>query len=180
MRDRDSAYQLAGIVEIDDSFFGSPMQGSSKRGRGTSKTAVIVEASVHDNAIGFAKMTVVNKVDGATVEHVIKANLRENQVVKTDGLAVYNIVRESGHNHLQKIVKGKKAHEVLKWTHILIANAKTFILGTFHRFGKKHLQSYPDEFCYRLNRRKWEFQLFDRLVTACVSAKAVCFAELTQ
>jgi len=34
--------------------------------------------------------------------------------------------------------------------HILISNAKAFLLGTFHGFGKKHLQSYLDEFCYRL------------------------------
>ena len=75
-------------------------------------------------------------------------------------------VNKSGHIHLQEIVKGKKAHEVLKWTHILISNAKSFIIGTFHRFGKKHLQSYLDEFCYRFNRRKWELQLFDSVITS--------------
>lgn len=183
MRDRDSTYQLAGIVEIDDSFFGSPTQtgeGGGKRGRGTSKTAILVEVSTHDDAVGFAKMTVLNTVDGTTIEHVIHTDIRENQTVKTDGLPVYTIVGKSGHNHLQEIIKGKKAHEVLKWTHILIANAKSFILGTFHRFGKKHLQFYLDEFCYRFNRRKWELQLFDRLVTACVNSHAICFAELTK
>jgi len=180
MKSRDSDYQLAGIVEIDDSFFGSSAKGKSKRGRGTSKTAVIVEASTHGDSVGFARMTVVDKVDSATVNHLIHASVKVNQSVKTDGLPVYTIVNNSGHIHLQEIVKGKKAHEVLKWTHILISNAKSFIIGTFHRFGKKHLQSYLDEFCYRFNRRKWELQLFDRLVTACVNSQAICFAELTQ
>ncbi|MCE7866217.1 MAG: IS1595 family transposase [Candidatus Brocadia sp. AMX2] len=180
MKNRDSTYQLTGIVEIDDSFFGSSTKGSSKRGRGTSKTAVIVEASTHGDAVGFAKMTVVDKVDSASIDHLVKASVRVNQPVKTDGLPVYTIVSKSGHNHIQEIVKGKKAHEVLKWTHILISNAKSFIMGTFHRFGKKHLQAYLDEFCYRFNRRKWELQLFDRLVTACVNSQAIYFAELTQ
>lgn len=67
MKNRDSTYQLTGIVEIDDSFFGSSTKGRSKRGRGTSKTAVIVEASTHGKAIGFAKMTVVDKVDSTTI-----------------------------------------------------------------------------------------------------------------
>lgn len=180
MKNRDAAYQLAGIVEIDDSFFGSSITGRSKRGRGTSKTAVIVEASTHGDAIGFAKMTVVDKVDSTTIGHLIKRDIREDQSVKTDGLPVYTIVSKSGHNHIQEIVKGKNAHEVLKWTHILISNAKSFIIGTFHRFGKKHLQAYLDEFCYRFNRRKWELQLFDRLATACVNSHAFGFAELTQ
>lgn len=181
MRDRDSAYQLTGIIEIDDSFFGGSGQGGNKRrGRGSSKTSVIVEASIQGKAVSFAKMTVVDNVDGVTIDAMVKADIKKNQTVKTDGLPAYNIVGESGHNHQREIVKGKKAHEVLKWTHILIGNAKAFILGTFHGIGKKHLQAYLDEFCYRFNRRNWELQLFDRLVTACINSRGVCFAELIQ
>ncbi|MBZ0193300.1 MAG: IS1595-like element ISCku1 family transposase [Candidatus Kuenenia stuttgartiensis] len=184
MGDRDSTYQLAGIVEIDDAFFGTSQKAKSKRskrGRGTSKTVVLVEVSLYDNAVGFAKMTVVgSKVDSETIDQVIKADIKGVQTVKTDGLPAYAVVSKSGHTHQQEIVKGKNAHEVLKWTHMLISNAKSFLLGTFHRMGKKHLQSYLDEFCYRFNRRKWESQLFDRLITACTISRAICFAELTQ
>lgn len=69
-------------------------------------------------------MTVVDKVDSTTIGHLIKTDIREDQSVKTDGLPVYTIVSKSGHNHIQEIVKGKNTHEVLKWTHILISNAK--------------------------------------------------------
>lgn len=180
MRDRDSTYKLAGIVEMDDSFFGGPKEGGDKRGRGSSKTTVIVEASTNGGGVGYAKMTVVDHVDSATVEALVRADMRENQTVKTDGFPAYNIVDQSGHRHQRELVKGKKAHEVLTWTHILVSNAKSFILGTFHGIGKKHLQAYLDEFCYRFNRRYWEHQLFDRLVAACVNSKGVCYAELTK
>ena len=180
MRDRDSQYQLAGIIEIDDSFFGGPREGGDKRGRGSSKTAVIVEASTNGEGIGYAKMTVVDNIDGATIGALVKADIRENQILKTDGFPAYNVVGKSGHKHQRELVKGKKAHEVMKWTHILISNAKAFILGTFHGIGNKHLQAYLDEFCYRFNRRNWEPQLFDRLVTACANSPGICFAELTQ
>ncbi|TSA24916.1 DDE transposase, partial [bacterium] len=43
----------------------------------------------------------------------------------------------------------------------------------------KHLQSYLDEFCYRLNRRFFENQLFDRLLNASVLSKGITYAELT-
>lgn len=36
MRKRDAEYTLAGIVELDDAFFGAPSEGG-KRGRGTEK-----------------------------------------------------------------------------------------------------------------------------------------------
>ena len=180
MRDRDTNYQLAGIVEVDDSFFGAPKEGGDKRGRGSSKATVVVEASTNGEGVSYAKMTVVDNVDGATIEALVKADIVENQTVKTDGFPAYNIVGKIGHKHQREVVKGKKAHEVMKWTHILISNAKAFILGTFHGIGRKHLQTYLDEFCYRFNRRWWERQLFDRLATACVSSKGIIFSELTQ
>jgi len=124
--------------------------------------------------------SVVDHVDSTTVEALVKADMRQNQTVKTDGFPAYNIVGQSGHRHQQELVKGRKAPEVLTWTHILISNAKSFLLGTFHGIGRKHLQAYLDEFCYRFNRRYWEHQLFDRLVTACVNCRGICYAELTQ
>ncbi|MEX1031338.1 MAG: IS1595 family transposase [Paenibacillaceae bacterium] len=44
MGERDAAYMLAGIVELDDAFFGAPSEGG-KRGRGTDKTKVLVGLS---------------------------------------------------------------------------------------------------------------------------------------
>lgn len=180
MRDRDSNYKLAGIIEMDDAFFGGPKEDGDKRGRGSSKIPVIVEASTNGKGMGYARMTVVDHVDGKIVKEVVKADIKEDQVVKTDGFSTYNVVKEEGHDHQREIVKGKKAIEVLKWTHILISNAKTFILGTFHGVDKKHLQAYLDEFCYRFNRRWSENQLFDRLVTACVTSRGIGYSELTQ
>jgi transposase-like protein len=180
MRDRDSHYKLAGVIEMDDAFFGGSKEGGDKRGRGSSKIPVIVEASTNGEGIGYARMTVVDHVDGKTVKETIKANIKESQVIKTDGFSSYHVVKEEGHNHQREIIKGRKAHEVLKWIHILISNAKAFILGTFHGLDKKHLQAYLDEFCYRFNRRWFENQLFDRLVTACVTSYGITFSELTQ
>lgn len=89
-------------------------------------------------------------------------------------------MKEEGYKHQKEIVKGRNAHKVLKWTHILISNAKAFIQGTFHGVNKKHLQAYLDEFCYRFNRRWSENQLFDSLVTACASFPGTIFSELTK
>jgi len=35
------------------------------------------------------------------------------------------------------------------------------------------------EFCYRFNRRRWEGELFDRLVKACMTSSGVTYSELT-
>ena len=42
---RDENYQLSGLVELDESFFGAPTEGG-KRGRGTDKTPVMTGLSL--------------------------------------------------------------------------------------------------------------------------------------
>ena len=54
--------------------------------------------------------------------------------------------------------------------HMLISNARAWILGTFHGLGPKYMETYPAEFIYRFNRRHLEHRLFDRLVSACLWA----------
>lgn len=178
MKDRDVEYKLAGLIEIDDSFLGGPDEGG-KRGRGSNKTAVVIEVATHEKSMSYAKMGIVDSVSKKEIESLVKKDLKEKQKVRTDGFRAYGIVEELGHSHEVEVVKGKKAHLVLKWVHVLASNLKAFIKGTLHgKYKEKHLQRYLDEFCYRLNRRKWEGQLFDRLVTACMSSKGIHYSEL--
>jgi transposase-like protein len=182
MADRNQKYQLRGVIEIDESFYGGKKEGGDKRGRGTSKVPVMIEASTFDGkkggrGIGFARMRVIEHVDGETVEKVVGEDVAAGQKIVTDGWAAYNAVRKLGHEHAPEVSPG--ANPALKWVHILAGNSKAFLLGTFHGIGKKHLQSYLDEFCYRFNRRRWEEQLFDRLILACASSTGVTYSELT-
>lgn len=182
MSDRNELYRLRGIIEIDESFYGGKKEGGDKRGRGTSKVPVMIEASTFDGGdgrgLGFARMRVIEKADAATVEKVIGEDVAAGQEIVTDGWASYNVVGPMGHEHVRES-SDAGANAALKWVHILASNSKAFLLGTFHGIGRKHLQSYLDEFCYRFNRRRWEEELFDRLVTACANSGGVTYSELT-
>ena len=183
MADRNQRYQLRGVIEIDESFYGGKKEGGDKRGRGADKVPVMIEASTFESGdggrgLGFARMRVVERVDAATVAGVIVEDVAAGQKIVTDGWPSYNVVRRLGHEHARE-ASGPGSNAALKWVHILASNSKAFLLGTFHGVGGKHLQSYLDEFCYRFNRRRWEDELFDRLVTACANSKGVTYSELT-
>ena len=75
--------------------------------------------------------------------------------------------------------QANEAMEKLPWIHILIGNVKSFIRGTYHGVSHKHLQSYLSEFCYRFNRRFFENQMTDHILTACLNTQQFTFAELT-
>ena len=63
----------------------------------------------------------------------------------------------------------KEAGKVLPWIHTMIANAKRTLFVVHHMISKKFAQNYPDEFFYKVNRRNFGDQLFDRLLIACVT-----------
>lgn len=70
------------------------------------------------------------------------------------------------------------AVKVLPWVHTVIANVKGNIRGIYDGGSPKHLSRYLSEFCYRFNRRFWEPQMLDRILTACVNITTITYAEL--
>jgi transposase-like protein len=180
MKDRDAHYQLAGLIEVDDSYIGTSSKGDDKRGRGTKKIPVLIAASTNGKGIGYAKMQIVDSLHSEPVRRFLQANVTAHQTIRTDGWQSYNVAEQMGHAHEVELILGRKAHDVLKWVHILASNAKAFILGTYHGLDRKHLQSYLDEYCFRFNRRNTGAQLFDRLLMACVSSRGLKYSELTQ
>jgi transposase-like protein len=179
MAHRDLQYKLDGIVEMDETYFGSPDRG--KRGRSTRRTKAIVAVGVTgDNKPRFAKIATVRRLDSRTVKAFARPNIAKGSMIRTDGLNIYRGLAKIGFSHQPTVNPGKADGDLLHWTHVIISNAKAFILGTFHGLGKKHLQDYLNEFCYRFNRRYRDAELFDRLLLACASAPHKSYDELTE
>lgn len=178
MAQRDSQYTLSGFIEMDDAFFGGAAKG--RRGRGAAnKSTVLVMVESKDDHAGFIAMQTVESMEREQVETVVKKRIAPAQRIRTDGFRSYSHLSGLGHQHDRSPVPSKQAAEELPWVHTAISNAKRFLLGTYHGVSHKHLQRYLDEFCYRFNRRSWEKQMTARLLTACLRAKPVTFAELT-
>ncbi len=177
MGQRDSEYKLSGFIEMDDAFFGGAAKG--RRGRGAAnKTPVLVMVESKDERAGFIAMKTMKSMQRLQVEATVLGHIAPAQNIRTDGHRSFARLSTLGHRHDGTPVPAEKVSEDLPWVHIAISNAKRFLLGTYHGVSHKHLQSYLDEFCYRFNRRVWEKQIAMRLLTACISANPITFAEL--
>lgn len=192
MADRDVRYNLAGLVEMDESFFGPP---GTTRGRGSEhKSTVLCAISLYRDRKGkerpgFAHMTIVENASAKTIESFLerlgcgaKTNEGEQllKAIRSDGWKSYGkAAKDKGLSHCRIVLRNPKtAGKVLPWVHRLIANAKSVIRGTHRGVSGKHLQIYLSEICYRFNRRFWEKELFDRLVTACASTETITYARV--
>ena len=178
MGSRDNEYILRGIVEMDDAFFGAPSEGG-KRGRGTDKTPALIAVSLDgDGAPEYVKIEVVENVNGATIVETAKTMVEPGSVIRTDGLASYNALKEEDYEHQPENFDPENRPDHLRWLHVIVSNLKALIMGTYHGLDKKHLQRYFNEFCYRFNRRRFGNQLFNRLLVACASTPTITYAQL--
>jgi hypothetical protein len=192
MADRDARYTLAGLVEMDESFFGP---SGETRGRGSErKSTVLCAVSLYTDRKGrqrpgFARLSVVSDASAKTIEDFLERlgcglTTEEGkqllEAIRTDGWKSYGAAAKSKKLTHFKVVlcKPEDAGELLPWVHRVISNTKSVIGGTHRGVSKKHLSSYLAEVCYRFNRRFWERELFDRLVQACLSTTTITHKEL--
>ena len=177
MAQRDNNYMLAGIVEMDDTYIGKTKKGG-KRGRGTSKIKVLVALSKDESGNPqFAKMQVVSNLKGKTIAEFVENTITAGAVVQSDAYHSYRKPLADKYLHEYEVFDSDS--KMLHWLHIIIGNAKAYVLGTYHGLGRKHLQSYLDEFCYRFNRRLFHGEIFSRLLFAVASSSTLRLAELT-
>ena len=177
MRGKDKDYVLSGIVELDDAYFGAP-SSNGKRGRGTDKTSVLAAVSLTDEGHPrFLKMQ-VSKLDAESVRAVAQKIVRSGSEIHSDALGSFRAALQGEYVHHYQVFD--KDCGALHWIHILISNVKSFLLGTYHGIGKKHLQRYFDEFAFRFNRRFWPQQLFSRLVSAVAASNILGYGDLTR
>lgn len=191
MGKRDNKYQLHGNIEVDDAFFeivdvkevdelGNKKDDKKelKRGRGSDKqTKVLVMVESEPNpkqtnphkknrSMGFVKMVTMDDLSSKGINYEINKAIDSKSTVITDGYRSFAKLTEVVDNHVQMVVPSNEAHKKLPWVHTVISNAKRGFLGVHHSIGKAYLQNYLNEYCYKLNRRNFDSDLFDRMITA--------------
>jgi len=185
MGKRDEKYKLMGEIEIDDAFFTTvdldrDKEEEMKRGRGSQKKSqvmVMVESvpceqnkSKHrpSRKMGYVKMVVMDDLTSKGINYEVKKAVDSQTKVLTDGWRGYSKLPEVVAVHHQETVPAEQAHKKLPWVHTNIGNSKRVLDGFHHSIGKGYLQNYLNEFCYKLNRRNFESDMFDRIITAGV------------
>lgn len=168
MADRDSVYRLSGLIEVDDALVGGRRPG--KRGRGAEgRVPVLLAVENRGRAAGFAAAEVLSDgLNHTTVRAFAQRHLGRVATARSDALPALNSLAER-HTHDARVTPPEQAMEWLPKVHLIIANLKRFLLGTFHGVSRRYLFEYVDEFIYRFNRRHWEGQLPQRLLEAAVA-----------
>ena len=171
-------FLLTRMVEIDETYIGGHREGP--RGRGAKdKTLVAIAVETNGSTMGRAYLKTINSLTMTELEQFVKDHVARATKVRTDGHKSYGSLNN---DYVHIPIKNSKAcskSDVLPKVHIVVANLKMWLRGTYNCLPAKHLQRYLDEFVFRFNRR-WNLEnIFDKLLVRCVNANTITYAELT-
>ena len=171
-------FLLTRMVEIDETYIGGHREGP--RGRGAKdKTLVAIAVETNGSTMGRAYLKTINSLTMTELEQFVKDHVARATKVSTDGHKSYGSLNN---DYVHIPVKNSKAcskSDVLPKVHIVVANLKMWLRGTYNCLPAKHLQRYLDEFVFRFNRR-WNLEnIFDKLLVRCVNTNTITYAELT-
>lgn len=149
--------QLTGTVEVDETWVGGKLAGlkggRQRKGRKALMVAVAVERRA--NNLGRLRLEVVPDDTAATLEAFVVRNIAPGATVVSDAWTGYTDLVAKNYTHESHSQAAMKragiAGDAVPGVHRVVANLKTWLLGTHHGVGADHLDHYLNEFVFRFN-----------------------------
>ncbi len=177
MRQRGDRYTFEGMIEAS-----AHKHKTQKAGRGSkTKSNVMIMAEstilkdmdtgkVERQARYFkAKVLTDHKMEG-TDQTLQGAIDNGDSIVFTDKSTSYVNIADYVDTYQRKVKRTNNKRDLKMGIYCYKNHAKRNFVGTYHKIKAKYLQLYLNEFIYKLNRRYFGERIFDRFVTASVTA----------
>jgi len=152
-------------VEVDEAYVGGPEAGLRGGRALVNKALVVAAVEVRGKGSGRVRLQVVPDASGLSLAGFVKANVEAGALVKTDGWQGYAPLQGAGYRHRPRTQGDPhRGTKLLPRVHRVLGNLQTWLRGTHHGVGHKHLQVYLDEFTFRFNRRRTPQAAFQTLL----------------
>ena len=145
-----------------------PPNGGGKRSR-QDKLLVAGAVEVGEGGPGRIPLAQLENFSADGLHALLGANLATGATARTG----YPGVTLDPH-----VVGNTAAHIVLPWVLRVFANLKTWTLGVYHGLRRQHLQSYLDEFVFRVNWRLSRHAAFRSILGIGVAIKPTTYKML--
>lgn len=182
------------IVEVDETYVGGKPRKENvhneretnekfnKRGRGSSSKTPVIGVKERNSGRVHCVVATANangqKLTGKQLLKVLNDACKEGTTVMTDQYSGYNVIDEGRIENTKKFIRIMVNHEVefskgdgkhTNGIESFWAIVKRGVHGIYHHVSVRHMQTYMDEFCFRMNHRKIE-DGFASLVKLSVTA----------
>ena len=158
----DKINKLEGNVDVDETLLGFHT-GRENGGRSLeNREAVFIASEVlADGRTGNLGMEHIEDFKADTLKYAIKDLVNETACIRSDNYCSYRTIQKDMGNLKTEPSDNGKAFEEL---HRQIMLFKNWLIGIHHRWSKKHLHAYLDEYVFRFNRRNRRPTIFHSII----------------
>jgi hypothetical protein len=170
---RPDREQLAGVVEVDETFVGGVSIGRLGASSDTVPVMVAVEKVNGGNRLGRVRLEVAERPATLKLVEFAQRMIVPGSTIRTDGATMMRRLSKLGYTH--DYATGYNAPDpnaVLPGVHLVASLLKRWLTGTLHYAVADHqLRYYLDEYTFRFNRRTARSRglLFYRLLQQAVN-----------
>ena len=169
------------LVEVDETYVGGKPRKENihferetnekfnKRGRGASSKTPVIGVKERNSGRVHCVVATANangqKLTGKQLLKVLNDACKEGTTVMTDQYSGYNVIDKGRVENTKNFIRIMVNHEVefsqgdgkhTNGIESFWAIVKRGVYGIYHHVSVKHMQTYMNEFCFRMNHRETE------------------------
>lgn len=181
-------YILEGMVEVDEALLWGkkPPKGVNRGPWGKIVVAGAVELVERKEKKRYLPDYYVNRVRLRVVpnrseEHLagfVYDAVAPGSIVYTDAHASYQNLDAYYDHHVISETRGIDADDVLPAFHQVIGNFRAWLIGTHHGVSPKHMQTYANEFAFRISTKFDKFLAFQQMLGFSLLDRGPTYPEL--
>lgn len=170
-------FPLATLVHVDEFTVGGKEEGKPGRSYDSKKKkAVIAVELTAEKKIKRAYIKSIDDYSSKSLTTIFDAHISEHAKVITDKWRGYEPLKKTYDIEQKLSNQGKNFKEL----HIVIMQLKSWIRAIPTHVSQYHIQSYFDEFCYRLNRSQAKHSIFHKTIERMVHSKPIFQNQIKQ
>ena len=170
-------YPLTTLVHVDEFTVGGKEQGKQGRSYDTKKKKAVIAVELSEkHQVKRVYVKAIEDYSAKSLTPIFEQHISDTATVVTDKWRGYQPLKQSYNIEQRFSNQGKNFKEL----HIVIMQLKSWIRAIPTHVSKWHIQSYFDEFCFRINRSQFKESIFHKTIERMVNVKPIYQLNIKQ
>lgn len=170
-------YPLSQIVHVDEFVVGGKEDAKQGRSYDTKKTkAVIAVELTEKNKIKRVYVKAIDDYSAKSLTPIFEEHISTSAKIFTDKWRGYSPLKAMYNIEQKESKKGRNFKEI----HVVVHQIKSWIRTVPTHVSKKHVQSYFDEFSFRMNRSIFKENIFHKTIERMINSKPIYHNQIIQ
>lgn len=170
-------YPLSELVHVDEFVVGGMEEGKKGRSYNTNKTKAVVAVELSEkNQVKRVYIKAIDDYSAKSLTPIFEQHISKTAKVVTDKWKGYSPLTKEYNIEQIPSANGKN----FKQLHIIIHQIKSWIRTIPTHASKKHVESYFNEFVYRINRSQNKQTIFHNIIKRMINEKPLSYQLLIQ